>query len=155
MATGQETVPVVPLIHLQCAHAKHIVVATFYCCSPASAAVQATRNGNDLWLSYWVSHTPSAAPAHPHAAHPALLMSHLLAQSPQVSPGLALQYGGMGPRPSPGLWGWTAGLGITLDPEVRVYLGGLIGIAAANSVFTLVGGARPAKRGLRAWATAQ
>lgn len=23
---------------------------------------QATRNGNDLWLSHWVSHTPSAAP---------------------------------------------------------------------------------------------
>ncbi len=178
--------------------------------------LQATRNGNDLWLSRWVSHTPSAAP--PAAMHqqqgrqqweqqrwwrqrqwqPAEQL-HLEPTAGARMPAVTSWWCGATLRPgvplpacavsAAGSSGWEAagnasrsdgvlapgqrrrsspstgggrrrssggsdGTGSTrigrqpLDPTVRFYLTGLLIIAGANSVITLIRAFSFAKGGL-------
>lgn len=113
--------------------------------SPLLPSLQATRNLSDLWLSYWVSHTPAPTPGHGVPPHPAALALRL-------HPHLALSWLGWRPLEhgssggsgcGPATWqhtGWASVVGPagSLDPEVRYYLGVLLAIAVANMAFTLV-----------------
>lgn len=90
---------------------------------------QATRNGSDLWLSYWVTATIPRS----------------------LSPGPTLSTAGTASRLAvetqastiPGAAGSMLGMKMVLhsiDPnsELHFYLGVLLAVAAANSLFTLV-----------------
>ena len=114
--------------------------------------LQTTLNGNDLWLSYWVSHTPTPAQLPDHQL-PTQLHLHPVPQQQQQQYSPSLQLSTLGIRPgsrnssqvfgasqSVGSWGSLAVAFGHLDPEVRYYLGVLLAIAAANTVFTLVSG---------------
>ena len=72
--------------------------------------MQATRNGSDVWLSYWVSNQAPPSPS----------------PSPPASPFSPL------PTPTP------THVFTPLDPDVAFYLKVLFSLAALNSVFTLL-----------------
>ena len=93
-------------------------------------AMQATRNANDLWLSYWVSHSHSDA-------NPLSLAAAAAAAS-GGSGGTALlavaSSGAAAPPTAPSLSVVEAGTGRPrLSPEVRLYLLVLLAIAGANA----------------------
>lgn len=180
----------------------HCLTVSF-CCLPPPRPLQATRNGNDLWLSRWVAHTPPAAA--PPAAAPQWRQWELQgvgnglkgAAEPaaaacwctqSMQPGVPLPAcapsacasiwcsGGRGAAPAavasspaPAAAGLLGGAGSQprharsgdrgsgksggggrqpLDPTVRFYLTGLLVIAGANSVITLVRAFSFAKGGL-------
>lgn len=77
--------------------------------------MQGTRNGSDLWLSYWVSHTDG---------------NHTHASSSTNTPA---KYDGFAPFDKS-----HGGDGGGLAPDVKFYLTVLLVLGAANSVFTLV-----------------
>ncbi|GAB4816583.1 hypothetical protein N2152v2_003629 [Parachlorella kessleri] len=122
------------------------------------ALMQATRNGNDLWLSYWVSHTPTPAQL-PHHRLPSQL--HLQPEQPQQhspflgqpTPTTIWPDGGssiqaLGGNHALGAAGVLPAAYGRLDPEVRYYLGVLMAIAGANTVFTLARAFSFAKGGM-------
>eukprot|EP00887_Chlorella_sp_A99_P004434 scaffold30.g4434.t1 len=125
--------------------------------------MQATKNGNDLWLSYWVSHAPPepAAPGAATAASASLPAGagSSGAQAFAASAAWAAALAGAG------MAGWQRGaaarsatsaaaldnssnVASSLDPDGRFYLTVLLYIAAANSVFTLARAFSFAKGGL-------
>ena len=113
---------------------------------------QATRNGSDLWLSYWVAHTEEdvrgvapgarqpaswptlhAAPAAPSARLPA----HVHPFAPPWSSVDSQQQNGTWPAALGLGSGW--GLRVAgLPPETSFFFSVLLLIAAANSFFTMV-----------------
>ncbi|KAH7623235.1 hypothetical protein Ndes2526B_g01656 [Nannochloris sp. 'desiccata'] len=93
------------------------------------ALMQATRNGSDLWLSYWVSSKSNNETA-------ALTTSaSFLPTESTVSGALTTDVANSSSCffTAPYLEGTTK-----LEPEVKFYLGILLYIAAANSIFTLI-----------------
>lgn len=98
------------------------------------ALMQATRNGSDLWLSFWVNHTGQSPDP------PATIFNSTTSVStaPMGTAGTTFGTGGhvLSLRAPFVLVGslvpWE------LDPEVEYYLGILLAIAAANTIFTLI-----------------
>jgi ATP-binding cassette subfamily C (CFTR/MRP) protein 10 len=123
--------------------------------------LQATRNGSDLWLSRWVSHTPPgpqqpprAAPASPavwcsggdFGASPGVPLPACMPTTPAQGSLGNSSWAGSGTSSSAGGSGSHGSRG--LHPDVRFYLTVLLAIAGANSVFTLVRAFSFAKGGL-------
>lgn len=117
---------------------------------PGHACMQATRNGSDLWLSYWVAHIEEDFTAARHAQSPGLagvpdmplspgfvLPLQSSAVAPSVLPSHAftapwLEQGHQESQHRKALHlGW-------LPPETSFYFSVLVLIAAANSAFTMV-----------------
>ena len=113
--------------------------------------LQATLNGNDLWLSYWVSQTPTPAqlPYHRQATQLHVQQQQQQQYSPAVGEPFPTTFrpDGKNGTHAVGATHASGSLGLLLaafgklDPEVRFYLGVLMAIAGANTVFTLVSGA--------------
>lgn len=96
------------------------------------ALMQATRNGSDLWLSYWVSHNNGNS-----NETAALSTSASFLYNSSTLPGALIT--DVANSSSPSLF--TAPYledTSTLEPEVKFYLGILLYIAAANSICTLI-----------------
>lgn len=120
--------------------------------------MQATRNGSDLWLSYWVANVEEDFRSHPllsEPPRPPLPPSRIL-MIPQIDRSMALPITPLRMHPFLPAWkhpnehqhhaaqklgmvekGW--GLGWAwLPPETSFYFSVLLLIAAANSLFTMV-----------------
>lgn len=89
--------------------------------------MQATRNGNDLWLTYWVSHENKPPPPPSYSNGEWLVYLQPLRMFTI-------------PRPLPSVHG--------IDADVQFYLTILVGIAAANTLFTVIRAFSFAKGGL-------
>lgn len=99
------------------------------------AFMQATRNGSDLWLSYWVSNTNNNKNETAFAAPTITTSASFLPLSNTTRGALPtdVAISSYSLFTAPYLQVTTK-----LDPEVKFYLGILLYIAAANSIFTLI-----------------